>query len=189
MNERTGARSLRRAGLRRAAAVAAVSVAASLAAACGGGGSQAAGSAASPGLPIAQALDTYASCMRSHSVPGFYFTRQVGTPSPPPPDQLVMDMHGWIVKVAETPQLQAAQQACQRLFPGTPPSAGELHRQFLSALKAAACMRSHGYPTWPDPQQQDGRNWQPSAPAGVDTSSPQFQAVAKACGVGPLGPP
>ena len=49
-------------------------------------------------------------------------------------------------------------------------------------------MRSHGYPTWPDPTDQYGYNTQPLPPANIDTSSPQFQAAAKACGVSlPLG--
>jgi hypothetical protein len=189
MTKQTGMARARLAPPRRAAAlVAALAGGALIVAACGGGGTHAARSAASPGLPIANALDTYASCMRSHGVPGFYFSRQVGTPSPPSPGQVVMDMHGWIVTVADTKQVQNAQQACQHLFPSTPPSAGQLHQQFLNALKAAACMRTHGYPDWPDPQDQGGRSWEPTPPAGVDTTSPQFQATAKACSVGPLGP-
>jgi hypothetical protein len=154
--------------------------------ACGGGGSHPAGSAASPGP--AQQLAIFAKCMRSHGAADFYFSRQVGALSPPAPGQLVMDRHGYTVRVDDTAQLRAAQQACQHLFPGTPASAGEQHQQFLNALKAAACMRSHGYPGWPGPQQQDGRNFQPRPPVGVDTSSPRFQSVAKACGVGPLAP-
>jgi hypothetical protein len=161
--------------------------AAVLAAACGGAGAHPAGSAASPGP--AQQLAIFAKCMRSHGTADFYFSRQVGTLSPPAPGQLVMDRHGYTVRVDDSPQLRAAQQACQHLLPGSPPSAGDLHRQFLSALKAAACMRSHGYPDWPDPQQQDGRNFQPRPPTGVDTSSPRFQSAAKGCGVGPLAPP
>ena len=82
-----------------------------------------------------------------------------------------------------------AMKACRHLLPhGTPPSAAELHQAFIQGVKAAQCMRSHGYPTWPDPTDQYGYNTQPLPPANIDTSSPQFQAAAKACGVSlPLG--
>ncbi len=47
-------------------------------------------------------------------------------------------------------------------------------------VRFAACMRAHGYPTYPD---QAVRNGMIATfdPPGVDTSSPQFQAAQKTC--------
>jgi hypothetical protein len=69
---------------RTAAVFAALAATALLAAACGGGGSHASGSGPNPDQNFAVALDAFASCMRSHGDPNFYFTRQTGTPSPRP---------------------------------------------------------------------------------------------------------
>jgi hypothetical protein len=44
------------------------------------------------------------------------------------------------------------------------------------------CMRSHGYPDWPDPK-LTGHGFR--VPFGFDTSSPQFQAAARTCGLPP----
>jgi hypothetical protein len=60
----------------------------------------------------------------------------------------------------------------------------ETHQEFLNALKGAECMRSHGYPNWPDPNPNVAGVW---VPTGVDTKSPQFQSAAKTCGV-PMPP-
>ncbi|HEY3954706.1 MAG TPA: hypothetical protein VGM53_15140 [Streptosporangiaceae bacterium] len=48
-------------------------------------------------------------------------------------------------------------------------------------IEAAARMRTHGYPGWPDPILQNGQV-NPGNPANVGTSSPQFQKAAKVCG-------
>ena len=60
----------------------------------------------------------------------------------------------------------------------------ETHQEFLNALKGAECMRSHGYPNWPDPNPNVAGVW---LPTGVNTKSPQFQSAAKTCGV-PMPP-
>jgi hypothetical protein len=173
-----------------ALAVAAVLAGAAVLAAACGGGLPGPGSGAASGQTLSQALDAYASCIRGHGVPGFYFSRQAGTPSPPPPGVDAMDFHGWIAMADPTPRFQTAQKTCRHLLPARiPPTTAELHQQFIQALKAARCMRAHGYPGWPDPVANlPAAAAQAGAPAGVDTSSPRFQAVAKACGVGPLAP-
>ena len=166
------------AGIRRAGALAGIAL---LAAACGG--SPPAGSQASGPPNVAQVLDKYAQCMRTHGEPDTYVTR---APSSPNPGTTVLVFHGFAVDGVNTssPQFAPAMNACQHLLPhGTPPSAAELHQQFVRGLKAAQCMRSHGYPDWPDPTVHSGYNMQPLPPSGVDTNSPQFQAAAKACRV------
>jgi hypothetical protein len=150
-----------------------------LAAACGG--SPAAGPAASSAQTGAQALATYAACMRAHGTVVFASPMNHASP-PPPPDAPLFG--GWTITGGDpsSPGYQKATKACQRLFPtGGPPDAANLHRLLSLALKGAACMRAHGYPGFPDPAVQDGEIGFEPLPASIDTSSPQYQAALKAC--------
>jgi hypothetical protein len=173
---------------RTAAVVAALAVIALLAAACGGGGSHAPGSGSNPDQDLTVAMDSFASCMRSHGDPSFYFTHQTGTPSPPANGAAaVVDIHGYTAEFDPSSRaFEAAEKTCKHLLPFsgglTGTGNGETHQQFLQALKIVSCMHSHGYPNWPepDPKVGDGIEW----PVGVDTSSPQFQAADKTCGLG-----
>jgi len=164
---------------RTAAVVAALAVAALLVAACGGVSSHPSGSGASSDQNVAVVLDSYASCMRGHGVPNFYFTHLAAPPSAPPPGEFVLGYHGWFAEADSNAQFQSAQKACQHLLPFGNASSSETHQEFLNALKAAECMRSHGYPDWPDPNPNVGGVW---VPTGVDTKSTQFQAAARTCG-------
>jgi hypothetical protein len=165
----------RAAPLRTAGVAAALAVIALLAAGCGASGPQ---GGAGPGQNLAAELDAFATCVRSHGVPGFYFT--TSTPSPPPYGA-VIGFHGYNAAYDSTPAFDAAEKACQHLDPmGTP--ARVTHQQFLKALRSAECMRSHGYSEWPDPSPNQ-RGFR--VPVSIDTSSPQFGATAKACGLPP----
>jgi len=145
-----------------------------LAAACSGGGSAAPGSGPSSGQNLAVVLDLFASCMRSHGVPGFHFTTES-----PPSDVASLGIDGYYAEYDSTSAFQAAQKACQRLDPlGSPPHG--THQQFLKLLWSAECMRSHGYPDWPDP---DPNHLGFRVPVTIDTNSTQFRAAAKTCGV------
>jgi hypothetical protein len=168
---------------RAAGVVAALALTALLAAACGGGGS----SGSSSDQNMTAQLEAFASCVRSHGIPGFYFTRQTGTPSPPPAGTapgavMARNFNGYSVEFdPSSPVFEAAEKACLHLAPffdRTPPR--ESHQEFLQALKSVDCLRSHGYPNWPDPPHELGV----SIPAGVDTSTPQFQAADKTCRLG-----
>lgn len=157
----------------RAAIMAVLAGVAFLMAACGGARPASGNKLAN----LAVELDTYASCVRSHGVRNFYITK-MGS-SPPPPSQALEIWHGLVIP--PDPSL-SAQKACRHLLPhGTPPSVAEQHQGFLQALKAARCMRFHGYPSWPDPPEGS----LPVVPADIDTSSPQFQTTARTCGVAP----
>ena len=167
------------AGMRRAAAVAVLAGTALLVAACGG--SHPAGSGASSPPDIAQAMASFVQCMHRHGLPGLYVTH---APASPSPGTTLLIFHGFAIEGANlsSPQFQSAQQACQHLLPhGTPPTAAELHQQFISALRSARCMREHGYPGWPDPQEINGHVGIGFEP-GIDPSSPQFQRAANDCG-------
>jgi len=166
-------------GLRWLAALAGIAV---LAAACSSG-TTAAGPGASSAPNLAVALSKFVQCMHRHGEPGIYLSRAPGRPTP---GTTLIVFHGFAVQGADqnSAQFPAAMQACRNLLPhGSPPSAAQQHQEFIKGVRAAQCMRSHGYPTWPDPSEQDGYNMQPVPPANIDTSSPRFQAAAKACGM------
>jgi hypothetical protein len=48
-------------------------------------------------------------------------------------------------------------------------------------VKAAACMRAHGFPDYPDPQRGPNGGVEQLLPSSIDTSSPQYQAAQQAC--------
>jgi hypothetical protein len=181
MKAGTGGSRHRGAGLQRLVVVAVLTGAAVLAAACSGG-SHTSGSSGSSGQITVQQVDAFAQCMRSHGVPGFYFS---GKARPGPGDT----MFGYSVPASinmGSPQFQAGAQACQHLTgapSGPPPPLTAA--QLRSLLKPAECVRAHGYPTYPDPVIHSG-GIQQSTPVGIDTSSPQFQAVLRLCHAGQL---
>jgi hypothetical protein len=154
-----------------------------LAAGCGGSAKPAASS--SPGPFSVQKMDSFAACMRGHGVLNFYFSAKSSIPDS---DGMVLSFGGFQVTGVnpQTAQFQSAMKTCRHILGIRPPSQAVQRKQFEQALKQAACMRTHGYPSWPDPSV--GPNGQGlmfgGPPAGVDTNSPQFLRAAKACGVG-----
>ena len=82
-----------------------------------------------------------------------------------------------------TPHLSTALNSCKHLLPGGGP-APITRKQMDSMVKFAACMRSHGYPDYPDPQFQNGGVIEQPLPSSIDTSSPQFQAAQQTCNAG-----
>ena len=189
MNHDSSGSHARRAGPRRPAivaalaaaalAAAALAAAALLAAACSG--SHSSGSGAQPGPPNVQKVDAFAQCMRGHGLADFYVTSQASSSSASAGPVLKLGP-GEIVQGVDTStqQYRAANNACQHLLPlASAPmlSAAELHR----LVKAAACMRAHGFPGFADPTVQNGQLARESLPASIDTASPQFQAAQRAC--------
>jgi hypothetical protein len=78
-----------------------------------------------------------------------------------------------------SPTVQKAQAACQKFFGPPPLSAAQQIVQNKELLALAACMRSHGYPGFPDPTSQ-GVFDLPATYASVQ-NSPQFQAAMNTC--------
>jgi hypothetical protein len=126
--------------------------------------------------PGSQAV-AYAACMRSHGVANF-------------PDPKV-STNGNEVKVAigvnpsitGNPQFKSAQQTCNKLLPGGGPGEGPNHQispqEQSQYLKAAACIRSHGIPNFPDPTFSGGGVH--IEHQGLNESSPAFKAAVQAC--------
>jgi len=139
--------------------------------AAGGAGS------ASSASPDSQAV-AYSACMQAHGVPNF-------------PDPQI-STSGGEVKVAVrvtpgitgNPKFKSAQQACGKLLPGGGPGEGSNQqispREQSQYLKAAACIRSHGIPSLPDPTFSGGGVHIPHV-AGLDLHSPQVRAAEEAC--------
>ncbi|MGH3670764.1 MAG: hypothetical protein ACRDSH_09005 [Pseudonocardiaceae bacterium] len=86
-----------------------------------------------------------------------------------------------------TSQLQAAQRACQHLFPNSSQSFQAQDQQMLNALLTyARCVRSDGVPTWPDPlaESDPGEPGTPGFPRnmpGINQNSPQVRNAMDTC--------
>jgi hypothetical protein len=136
------------------------------------GGDGSTGSASPDGQAVA-----YSACVRAHGVPNF-------------PDPKV-STNGYEVKVAiavnpsisGNPHFQSAQEACRKLLPGGGPGAGSNHQispqEQSQYLKAAACIRSHGIPNFPDPTFSGGGVH--VSQKGINLHSPQARAAEEAC--------
>jgi hypothetical protein len=134
------------------------------------------GGSPSSASPESQAV-AYAACIRSHGVPNF-------------PDPQVSSS-GNEVKVAVrvtpaitgNPQFKSAQQACSKLLPGGGPGSGSNHQISLQEqsqyLKAAACIRSHGVPNFPDPTFSGGGVH--IQKQGLNLNSPQLLSAEQVC--------
>jgi hypothetical protein len=85
----------------------------------------------------------FAVCLRGHGVPNY-------------PDPLSNGQEPYNTKelFANNPQMRTAAAACQHLLPTTAQPTQTPQANALSeagAVKLAGCMRTHGYPTFPDP--------------------------------------
>ena len=138
-----------------AAAIIATGALVVLAAACSSP-SSAGGSPAAAGSATSSSAVAYSHCMRSNGVPNF---------PDPPSSGLVPKADVQELGVSGS-QLQAAQRACQHLYPTNGGALGASLRQceetgdcpqamvqrVVNDMRLLArCMRSHGVPNWPDP--------------------------------------
>ncbi|MDE3069932.1 MAG: hypothetical protein KGJ43_04315 [Acidobacteriota bacterium] len=123
-----------------------------------------------------QKMVAYARCMRSHGVAGF-----------PEPVEGRLMLRGGPGSGLDpgSAQFQGADRACHGLLPeGGKPSPQMQKQAEERALKFSACMRSHGIPTFPEPEFHAGGvtlKLQAGRAGGIDPRSPQFQAAQKAC--------
>jgi hypothetical protein len=182
MNERTGSRRrwFRARPRPRWTGVLAVTVGLLLlTVACGGSpGATSTPSASTPSTSTASAIYSarlaFASCVRAHGVPNY-------------PDPLSNGQEPYNTKQMfdNDPQMRTAAGACQHLLPngGQPtqtPQANALSK--AGAVRLAGCMRTHGYPTFPDPTIDSvGQPVFNVRAAGIAPQSPQVLTVLRRC--------
>ena len=131
-----------------------------------------------------QKIIAFSHCMRTHGVPEF----------PEPSEGRVLlrssDRNGHVTGVnPQSAQFQAASKDCAKLSPkgGKPPSPAEQAKMQEKALQFSQCMRTHGVPSFPDPEFSSGGGvgihigGRKGGPSRIDPSSPAFQAAQKAC--------
>ena len=155
---------------------AAAITAATVIAACGSGSSSSSGSGDHPTQAQIQQQQQgavrFADCMRSHGVPNF----------PDPTTSPVGYKNAFQTK---TPAFGSAVTACQHLLPG-----GGLHQnavprrsqaQITAILAFARCLRSHGFPGFPDPTSSGDVTHEMIANAGINLHQPAVAQAANAC--------
>jgi hypothetical protein len=154
-----------------------------------GGSPREGGSSSSPSAVA------YSACIRNHGVPNY--------PDPGSGGQVPKgDAQAFRVSAS---QLQAAQRACQHLYPAT--ALAQCQRTGICSPAArqallnrmrdfATCMRSHGISNWPDPTvDTQGRPGFRGPAADIPPGSPTDHAANDQChhllppGVGVLGAP
>ena len=157
-------------------AAAAIAAAATLAA-CGASSSPTSSTTDGPpsAAQLAQAqhdLVKFAVCLRSHGVPN--------VPDPTSPRQFKSYLGN-----NQSPAAQSAKQTCRRLLPGggpdnhsTPPPT---HAQMATYLAFAHCVRSHGFPRFPDPTSTGELSHEMLANAGINVHLPALRDAADAC--------
>lgn len=141
-----------------------------LAAGCGGSGGGAPSAASAP-TSSGGAL-AFARCMRSHGVTSF--PDPTGGGQIPKP--LVVEARN-----ADPSRFDAANAACRHLLPDGPPQGQTITAaDQADYLHAAACMRRHGFPGFPDPTFPDG-GVTAEIPASIDQNSAPFKRAAATC--------
>jgi hypothetical protein len=159
------------------ASVVAVAAFSLLAAGCGGGGSPGVASVASSTTagtttPHSGAL-AFARCMRSHGLTNF----------PDPSSSGVFDKSKLRQLPYSVSRIRAVQDGpCNRLLPyvGKPKGPTITPADQADYLKGAQCMRSHGFPDFPDPTFPNS-SVQLDIPSSIDTNSSKFNSAAATC--------
>jgi hypothetical protein len=173
---------------RRAGIITVIATAALAATACGGSPSSAGSgaSASTGGSANSSSGVAYSRCVRAHGVPNF--------PDPGSTGQISKAAAVRALRQVSDARAKAATYACRRLNPAGQADPVLTAQQQLDYLKAAACMRSHGFTSFPDPTFPGGRASLPRIPASIDTKSRQFIRAEQTCiklipaGVRPGGP-
>ena len=126
---------------------------------------------------LSQAL-AFAQCMRSHGEPNFPDPTRKG-------DSVQETITPGSGVDPNSPLFTAARNACKHLLPNNglaAPSPGQTLSPAEQAdyLRAAACMRSHGVPDFPDPTfQGDSVTFNSKTP--IDTNAPDYKSALTTC--------
>ena len=158
--------------------VAAVAACSLLVAACG---SNSPSSSSSGGHPTQAQLQQgqqdavrFVQCLRSHRV--------TNVPDPTPTSGRAFK--DAVSGDAQSPAFRSAYTACQHLLPngGQPSHTAAQSQPHIAALLAfARCLRSNGFPNFPDPTSSGQITHQMLANAGIDLHQPAMLQAADAC--------
>jgi hypothetical protein len=150
------------------ASVAAVAAVSLLATGCGGSSSTTAGTT------TPNSLVAYSHCMHSHGVPNF-----------PDPDSTGAIPKDKIIALGDSPQFQAAENACQHVMPvsglGPQTTTRATRTRLAAGLAFARCMRARGFRNFPDPTAQGQLTPQMVSAAGIDLHQPALLRAGLAC--------
>ena len=144
-----------------------------LTAGCGGSSST---TVASTTTPTANGALAYARCMRSRGVTNF----------PDPGASGGNDKEAVVsaLRAVSNSQAQAAQTACMHVnggSPGTGQSAVQTQTHTAATLAFARCIRTHGFPSFPDPTTSGQITHEMLANAGINLHQPAVVQAADAC--------
>jgi hypothetical protein len=116
----------------------------------------------------------YAKCLRAHGA---------GEVPEPGDGRSIVNGYGGDGPNPGPPQFKVAQKACNDLLPGGSGPNPQMQKQTQErALEFSRCMRSHGVPSFPDPNGGAGGHTRIGGPgSGIDPNSPRFRAAGKAC--------
>jgi hypothetical protein len=118
----------------------------------------------------------YARCMHSHGVPNF--------PDPTTSRENSKRAVVSALRAVTNSRAQAAQTACMNVNGGSPGAGqGTAQRQARTTamLAFARCVRSHGFPNFPDPTSQGQLSPQMVTAAGIDLHQPAALTAGLAC--------
>jgi hypothetical protein len=117
-------------------------------------------------------LVAYAHCMRTHGLPTF--------PDPTSSEGIPKDK----IPVG-SPRFPVASSACKHVMPltglGPQETTQQMHSRLAGALEFARCIRSHGFPTFPDPTRSGQLTHEMLANAGINLHLPAVVQAADAC--------
>jgi hypothetical protein len=118
-----------------------------------------------------QAAVKFADCMRSHGIADF-------------PDPSTAPRQYKNAFETKSPAFHSALLSCQHLLPGgavrannAPPS----QAQMAAELAFARCLRSHGFPSFPDPSSDGDLSHEMLTSAGINIHQPAVVGAADAC--------
>jgi hypothetical protein len=167
--------------LSRSIPVALVAIAAALlVSACGGSkkppASTVSGRSAATNSAISDAY-RYSVCMRTHGVRNFQDPH--------------VHTNGNAVQIAvhvdpaitESPDFKSAQKSCAHIMPAPSngPSPAQVQAHTDAILAFAKCMREHGFPKFPDPNNQGQLSPTALSQAGINLQQPAIKPAAYAC--------
>lgn len=130
----------------------------------------------SPAVSLTPGPAAYSACMRAHGVSNFPELANFGT-------NFKLQMQGSGID-PRSPTFQAASESCKSLFvpPSTGPGGGPTitSAEQTDYLQAAACMRTHGVPGFPDPVFSNG-GVTFNIPSSISQSSSIVQSAIETC--------